>query len=66
MPVERWGIYKTTNRSDTSHFCQAKCNSIESKNLRAVWLCKLYRASILLFSEDSSGEHTTGTLFYIT
>ena len=67
MSVEKCGICNKTTRPDKSHFCQAcekwshaKCNSIEYKNLRDVWLCKLCRVSIFPFSEDCSGEPTTG------
>ena len=67
MSVEKCGICNKSVRSNNSHFCQvcetlshAKCNSIESKNIRDVWLCKLCRSHIFPFAENDSELTTAG------
>ena len=67
MSVEKCGICNKSVRPNNSHFCQvcetwshAKCNSIESKNIRNVWLCKLCRSHIFPFADGDSGTATIG------
>ena len=61
--IDKCNICNRKVRPTKSHFCpscktrsHAKCNSIESKHLHEIWLCKSCRDDIFPFSEEASNK----------